>query len=59
MLQQQLDHLHQFCLEKGMEVNVGKTEVVVSGILRFLMVVGHGSGSTMVSLSPEQKSSST
>ena len=29
MLQQQLDHLHQFCLAKGMEVNVAKTEVVV------------------------------
>jgi hypothetical protein len=31
MLQRQLDQLHQFCLAKGMEVNVAKTEVVVSG----------------------------
>jgi hypothetical protein len=28
-LQQQLDRLHQFCIEKGMEVNIAKTEVVV------------------------------
>jgi hypothetical protein len=24
-LQQDLDHLHQFCMEKGMRVNIGKT----------------------------------
>jgi hypothetical protein len=28
-LQQQLDHLHQSCIEKGMEVDIAKTEVVV------------------------------
>jgi hypothetical protein len=29
MLQRQLNQLHQFCLAKGMEVNVARTEVVV------------------------------
>jgi hypothetical protein len=28
-LQQMLDVLHEFCITKGMEVNVGKTEIVV------------------------------
>ena len=28
-LQQQLEVLHEFCVAKGMEVNVNKTEVVV------------------------------
>lgn len=28
-LQQQLDLLHEFCVSQGMEVNVGKTEIVV------------------------------